>query len=123
MWVVYAYCLRSSKTADRIFFFLILLVALLWASFLMYKGQMVEMSVLLAITSVFISIFSFTHCTQHRTWIIFYLIVFVAILCASFLLVRGAMIWVSILLFIVAGCTTIFSFLLLEPKPGEPASP
>jgi hypothetical protein len=100
-----------------------LLVALLWASFLMYKGQMVEMSVLLAITSVFISIFSFTHCTQHRTWIIFYLIVFVAILWASFLMVRGAMIWVSTLLFIVAGCTTIFSFLLIGPKTVEPAIP
>ena len=102
-----------------IFFFLILLVALLWASFLLYKGQMAEMSILLAITSVFISLFSFTYCTQHRTPISFYLIVFVAILWASFLLIRGAMIWVSALLFIVAVCTSIFSFHLIEPLPEK----
>jgi hypothetical protein len=98
-----------------IFFFLIILVALLWASFLLIRGQMLEMSVLIAITAVFMSMFSFTHCTQHRTWIFFYLIVLVAILWASFLLMKGAMIWVSAFLFAVAGCTTIFSFVLIEP--------
>jgi hypothetical protein len=98
-----------------IFFFLILLVALLWASFLMIQGQMLEMSILLAIAAVFISMFSFTHCTQYRTWIFFYLIVLVAILWASFLMMQGAMIWVSALLFTISGGTTIFSFLLVEP--------
>jgi hypothetical protein len=106
-----------------IFFFLILLVALLWASFLLIRGQMVEMSIMLAVSAVFISLFSFVHCTSHRTWIMFYLIVFVAILWASFLLIRGAMVWVSALLFIVAGCTTIFSFLLIEPPHDQPLPP
>ncbi|MDO9324500.1 MAG: hypothetical protein Q7T80_06030 [Methanoregula sp.] len=100
-----------------IFFFLILLAGLLWASFLMIQGQMPEMSVLLAIISVFISLFSFIHCTRHRTWIFFYLIVLVAVLWASFLLMQGAMIWISAFLFLVAGGTTIFSFLLIEPQP------
>ena len=104
-----------------IFFFLILLAGLLWASFLMIRGQMPEMSVLLAIISVFISLFSFIHCTAHRTWIFFYLIVLVAVLWASFLLMQGAMIWVSALLFLIAGGTTIFSFLLIEPSNPEAA--
>nr|WP_321350401.1 hypothetical protein [uncultured Methanoregula sp.] len=102
-----------------IFFFLILLVAILWASFLLIRGEMVETSLLLAITAIFISIFSFVHCSRHRLWIFFYLIVLVAILWASFLLMKGAMIWVSALLFILAGGTTIFSFLLVEPGPEE----
>ena len=85
------------------------------------RGQMPEMSVLLAIISVFISLFSFIHCTAHRTWIFFYLIVLVAVLWASFLLMQGAMIWVSALLFLIAGGTTIFSFLLIEPSNPEAA--
>nr|WP_319377067.1 hypothetical protein [uncultured Methanoregula sp.] len=102
-----------------IFFFLILLVAILWASFLLIRGEMVETSLLLAITAIFISLFAFVHCSRHRLWIFFYLIVLVAILWASFLIMKGAMIWVSVLLFILAGGTTIFSFLLVEPLPEE----
>ncbi len=103
-----------------IFFFLILLAGLLWASFLMTRGDMPEMSVLLAILAVFISLFSFIHCTAHRTWIFFYLIVMVAILWASFLMEQRAMIWVSAFLFLIAGGTTIFSFLLIEhPEPMD----
>jgi hypothetical protein len=56
------------------------------------------------------------HCTRHRTWIFFYLIVIVAILRASFLMMKGIMIWVSALLFIIAGGTSLFSFLLIEQQ-------
>lgn len=110
----------SCTVPDRrtwIFFFLILLAGLLWASFLMTRGQMPEMSVLLAIISVFISLFSFIHCTRHRMWIFLYLIVLVAMLWASFLIMERAMIWVSAFLFLVAGGTTLFSFLFIEPQP------
>jgi hypothetical protein len=110
----------SCTVPDRrtwIFFFLILLAGLLWASFLMTRGQMPEMSVLLAIISVFISMFSFIHCTRHRMWIFLYLIVLVAMLWASFLIMERAMIWVSAFLFFVAGGTTLFSFLFIEPQP------
>ncbi len=110
----------SCTVPDRrtwIFFFLILLAGLLWASFLMTRGQMPEMSVLLAIISVFISMFSFIHCTRHRMGIFLYLIVLVAMLWASFLIMERAMIWVSAFLFFVAGGTTLFSFLFIEPQP------
>lgn len=42
--------------------------------------------------------------------------VLTAILWASFLLMQGVMIWVSALLFIVAGGTCIFSFLFCETE-------
>ncbi|MCK9579213.1 MAG: hypothetical protein M0Q92_02040 [Methanoregula sp.] len=99
-----------------IFFFLILLVALLWAAFLLIQGEMVAVSSTLAITAAFISFFSFTCCTKYRTWIFFYLIVLTAILWSSFLLMQGAMLWVSAFLFIVAGGTSIFSFLFCESE-------
>jgi Flp pilus assembly protein TadB len=47
---------------------------------------------------------------QLRTWVFFYLICFVAMLWATFLLVKGAMLWVSILLVIVV---LGFNFILL----------
>ena len=105
---------RLPEKRTWIFFFLILLVALLWATFLLIRGEMVAVSTTLAIIAAFISFFSFTCCTKFRTWIFFYLIVLTAILWATFLLMQGAMIWVSALLFIVAGGTTVFSFLFCE---------
>jgi hypothetical protein len=109
-------CCTVPEKRTWIFFFLILLVALLWASFLLLRGEMVTVSTTLAIIAAFISFFSFTLCTKYRTWIFFYLIVLTAILWASFLLMQGAMIWVSALLFIVAGGTCIFSFLFCETE-------
>ena len=99
-----------------IFFFLIVLVALLWAAFLLVRGEMIAVSTTLAIIAAFISFFSFTCCTRYRTWIFFYLIVFVAILWASFLMMQSVMLWVSALLFIVAGGTSVFSFFFCETE-------
>jgi len=99
-----------------IFFFLIVLVALLWASFLLFRGEMIAVSTTLAIIAAFISFFSFTCCKKYRTWIFLYLIVFTAVLWASFLMMQGAMVWVSAFLFVVAGGTTIFSFFFCETE-------
>lgn len=95
---------------------MILLVALLRASFLLLRGEMVAVSTTLAIIAAFIPFFSFTRCRKYRTWIFFYLIVLTTILWASFLLMQGAMIRVSALPFMVAGGTTIFSFLFCETE-------
>ena len=107
---------RLPEKRTWIFFFLILLVALLWATFLLIRGEMVAVSTTLAIIAAFISFFSFTCCTKFRTWIFFYLIVLTAVLWATFLLMQRAMIWVSALLFTVAGGTTVFSFLFCEDE-------
>ena len=99
-----------------VFFFLILFVALLWASFLMVTGEMLGTSVMLAILAGFISLFSFTCCAKYRSWIFFYLIVFVALLWAAFLIMEGVMIWVSILLVIVSVGMSLFSFMFCETE-------
>lgn len=109
-------CCAPPEKRTWIFFFLILLVALLWATFLLIRGEMVAVSSTLAILAAFISLFSFIHCKKFRSWIFFYLIVLTAILWASFLMMQGAMVWMSALLFIVAGCTSIFSFFFCETE-------
>jgi hypothetical protein len=109
-------CCTLPEKRTWIFFFLILLVALLWASFLLIRGEMVSVSITLALVAGFISLFCFTLCKKYRAWIFFYLIVLTAVLWASFLMMQGAMIWVSALLFILAGGTSIFSFLLCETE-------
>ncbi len=101
-----------------IFFFLILLVAILWATFLLITGTMIYLSISIVLIAAFISLFSFTYYRKLRTWIFFYLIVLVALLWAVFLLVQGVMIWMSVLLFIVAGGMSIFSFVMADEEPG-----
>lgn len=103
-----------------LFFFLILLVAILWATFLLVTGTMIYLSVSIVIIAAFISLFSFTYYRKLRTWIFFYLIVLVALLWAVFLLKQGVMIWMSVLLFIVAGGMSIFSFVMTDDEPSHP---
>ncbi len=100
-----------------IFFFLILLVALLWATFLLVTGTMVYLSVSIVIIAAFISLFSFTYYRKLRTWIFFYLIVLVALLWAVFLLEQGVMLWMSVLLFTIAGGMSIFTFVMNDEDP------
>jgi hypothetical protein len=102
-----------------LFFFLILFVAILWATFLLITGTMVYLSLSIVIIAAVISLFSFTGYRNLRTWIFFYLIVLVALLWAVFLLVQGVMLWVSVLLFITAIGMSIFSFVMTEEEPAE----
>jgi hypothetical protein len=71
---------------------------------------------MIAVIAIFISLFSFTCCTKYRAWIFFYLIILTAVLWASFLMMQGAIIRVSAFLFIVAGGTSLFSFLFCESE-------
>jgi hypothetical protein len=52
---------------------------------------------------------------KMRGWIFFYLMVLVAILWATFLLVQGIMLWVSLLIFIVVSGMCLFSLVMEEP--------
>lgn len=96
------------------FFFLILFAAVLWATFLLITGTMVYLSVSIMIIAAFISLFSFTYYRKLRTWVFFYLIVLVALLWAVFLLEQGVMLWMSVLLFIIAGGMSFFSFVMVD---------
>ena len=99
-----------------VFFFLILFVALLWSVFLLVNEQMIGTSIMMGTLAAFISLFSFTCCAKYRKWIFFYLIVFVALLWAAFLMRQEAMIWVSILLVIVSVGMSMFSFMFCETE-------
>jgi hypothetical protein len=48
-----------------------------------------------------------------RTWLFFYLICFVAVLWATFLLVKGAMLWIAMTLFVVV---LGFNFILITTE-------
>jgi hypothetical protein len=110
---------QAPEKRTYLFFFLILLSAILWATFLLMTGTMVYLSVSIVIIAVFISLFSFTYYRKLRTWIFFYLIVLVALLWAVFLLEQGVMLWMSVLLFIIAGGMSIFSFVMMDDDKQE----
>jgi hypothetical protein len=94
-----------------IFFYLIVLSALLWATFLLTRGEMVNSSVAVAVIAIFMSSFSFVFTKKFRPYIYLNLIIFAAVLWATFLLLQGVMIVVSLFMYTVAGGINIFSFL------------
>lgn len=116
---------ENPRLRTWIFFYLIVLTALLWATFLLTQGVMIETSVALVIIATFMSSFSFTFTKKARNWVYLNLIIFAAVLWAAFLLVQGVMIVVSIFMISVASCINIFSFIWIdeevtaEPEPAR----
>ncbi|HUH79590.1 MAG TPA: hypothetical protein VLY83_06815 [Methanoregula sp.] len=110
---------ENPKLRTWIFFYLIILTALLWATFLMTRGEMIGTSVALFIIATFMSSFSFTFARRARSWIYLYLITFAAVLWAAFLLVQGVMVVVSVFLISVAACVNIFSFIWIDEEQEE----
>ena len=102
-----------------VFFLLIILTALLWATFLLTRGEMLEVSVALAIIATFMSSFAFTFTKKLRPYFYLNLIVFAAVLWATFLLIQGSMIIISLFMYAVAGCINIFAFLWVEDESPE----
>jgi len=111
---------ENPRLRTWIFFYLIVLTALLWATFLLARGEMVETSLALFIIATLMSSFSFTFSKRTRSWIYLYLITFAAILWAAFLLVQGVLVVVSVFLISVAACVNIFSFIWIEEEKDEP---
>ena len=103
-------------------FYLICFVSTLWASFLLVTEQMVWLSYTLFTIAALIGIFTFVTTTQLRTWIFLFLICFVALLWAAFMLNQGVLLWVSVFLVIVSGGIGVFAYFLsndhLEEKQG-----
>ncbi len=114
---------RQKELRTWVFFFLIVLVALLWATFLLTRGEMIYTSVALAIIATFMSSFAFMFTTRFKRYIYLNLIIFAAILWATFLLMQGAMIIVSLFMYAVAGCINIFAFLWIEQNPEDEQFP
>jgi hypothetical protein len=109
----------NQKLRPWIFFLLITLVALLWATFLLTRGEMIVMSVALAIIATFMSTFAFTFSKKLRPYLYLNIIIFAAVLWATFLLVQGTMLSVSLFMYAVAGCINIFAFLWVEDDDDE----
>jgi hypothetical protein len=110
-----------------IMFYLICFVAILWASFLLLTEQMVWLSYTLVVIAGLIGIFTFVMTRQLRTWIFLFLICFVALLWAVFMLNQGVLLWVSVFLVVVAGGIGLFAYFLhddhLEEKPAVEKGP
>jgi hypothetical protein len=102
-----------------IMFYLICFVAILWASFLLLTEQMVWLSYSLVIIAGLIGIFTFVMTRQLRTWIFLFLIFFVALLWAVFMLNQGILLWVSVSLVIVSAGIGLFAYFLHEDHLEE----
>ena len=96
------------------FFYLICLVAILWATFLLIREEMVWLSFAMVIIAAGSGIFLFIHDIKLRTGFFFYLICLVAILWAVFLLAREEMAWVSMFLVLVSAGMAIFVYFLSD---------
>ena len=105
---------RGEDIAPRtwFFFYLICLVAILWATFLLIREEMVWLSFAMVIIAAGSGMFLFIHDIKLRTLFFFYLICLVAILWAVFLLVREEFLWVSIFLVLVSVGMAIFVYFL-----------
>jgi len=115
---------RGEELSPRtwFFFYLICLVAILWATFLLIREEMVWLSFAIVIIAAGSGMFLFIHDIKIRTLFFFYLICLVAILWAVFLLVSEEFLWVSIFLVLVSAGMVIFVYFLgdqhLVSRPG-----
>ena len=86
-------------------FFLILGVAMLWAIFLIQRGEMLQFTFMFASLAAINPVVAFIDLKDQkktRHLFFFYLLVLVALLWAAFLSYFGVHLWVSLFLFIVA---------------------
>lgn len=101
----------------RIIFFLILFAAALWAVFLIRQGEIFQFTLMFALIAGLNPVFVFLDVKSSqkmRGWIFFYLMILVALLWATFLMVQGVLLWVSLLLFIVVSGMCLFSLMMEE---------
>ncbi|MEI7857537.1 MAG: hypothetical protein WCH85_08550 [Methanomicrobiales archaeon] len=116
----------TSLQRTRIFFFLILFAAALWAVFLIRQGEIFQFSLMFALIAGLNPVFVFLDVKSSqkmRGWIFFYLMVLVALLWATFLMVQGVLLWVSVMLFIVVSGMCLISLVMEEPDlTAVPAS-
>ena len=115
--------LRAPGERTRIFFFLILFVAVLWAIFLLHKGEMLQFVFLFASLAAINLVVGFIEIRNHqknRTLLLFYCLVLVALLWAAFLYYFGVHLWVSFFIFIIAvGIPLLLHAMDQTPVPFE----
>jgi|WetSurMetagenome_2_1015567.scaffolds.fasta_scaffold256143_2 hypothetical protein len=115
---------ERSRQRLRVFFFLILSVAVLWALFLLQQGEMVQFAFMFAALAAINPVVAFIDVKdpkKTRILLLFYILILVSLLWAAFLLLLGVHIWISIFLFIIAvGVPVILHEMEAEhdPAPG-----
>jgi len=96
---------ETPRQRMRIFFFLILFVAILWAVFLLQRGEMLQfifMFAALAAINPLVAFVDIKNYGQPRTLFFFYLLIIAGLTWAVFLLFLGVQLWVSLFIFIIA---------------------
>jgi hypothetical protein len=96
---------RTPEQRTRVIFFLILSAALLWAMFLLAKGetlQFIFMFASLAAINPVVAFVEMKNPKKTRTLFFFYLLILAALLWAAFLLYLGVHLWISSFIFIIA---------------------
>ncbi|NMB79370.1 MAG: hypothetical protein GYA23_09805 [Methanomicrobiales archaeon] len=108
----------------RVMFFLILAAALLWAVFLIHRGEMLQFTFMFASLAAINPVVAFIEMknpAKSRSLFFFYLLVLVMLLWAAFLSYLGVHLWVSLFLFILAvGVPFILNYLEAEERAGNP---
>ena len=114
---------RAPRERTRIFFFLILFVAVLWAVFLLHKGEVLQFVFLFASLAAINPVVGFIEIRNHkknRTLLLFYCLVLVALLWAAFLSYFGVHLWVSFFIFIISvGIPLLLHAMDQAPIPSE----
>lgn len=117
---------RERIKRTRIFFFLILFAAVVWAVFLLERGELLLFSFMFAgLVSVnpVIAFIEIKNPQEARSLFLFYIFVLAALLFAIFLLLLGVQLWISLFLFITAiGIPTMIHIIGTQGSPvtGDP---
>jgi len=98
-----ALSVNAPEQRTRVIFYLILFVAILWAVFLLHKGEVIQFILLfasLAAINPVVGFIEIRNSSKNRPLFLFYCLTLVALLWAAFLLYLGVHLWISLFLFI-----------------------
>jgi hypothetical protein len=113
---------NAPEQRTRIIFYLILSVAVLWAVFLLQRGEMFQFILLFASLAAINPVVGFIEIRssrENRPLFLFYCLTLVALLWAAFLLYLGVHLWISLFIFI----TVVGVPILLREMERSPAEP
>lgn len=94
---------NTPEQRTRVIFYLILFAAVLWAVFLLNRGEVLQFILLFASLAAINPVVGFIEIQKNRKTrplFLFYCLTLVALLWAAFLLYLGVHLWISLFLFI-----------------------
>lgn len=115
-----ALSVNAPEQRTRVIFYLILFVAVLWAVFLLHKGEVIQFILLfasLAAINPVVGFIEIRNSSKNRPLFLFYCLTLVALLWAAFLLYLGVHLWISLFIFIILVGIPILLRELERPQP------